>query len=186
MERRIHMIFIIIIIAVNVWLVVIANLIIYSLCATITSLKYSLIYQVFINVSPDEQIVKYLLEHSQLEVPVFCVWMLFVTPLLFTTCVQMDSYVQLMCCTILPYLWPPIIYSFLEKRALFFICETGSHIDTFFVLTPICLMREPSNIYSLCVVHVVCGTWSLFTFRAPLPINSLEIITIIFGISYYA
>jgi len=98
------MIFIIIIIAVNVWLVVIANLIIYSLCATITSLKYSLIYQVFINVSPDEQIVKYLLEHSQLEVPVFCVWMLFVTPLLFTTCVQMDSYVQLMCCTILPYL----------------------------------------------------------------------------------
>jgi hypothetical protein len=29
-----------------------------------------------------------------------------------------------------------------------------------------------------------CGTWSLFTFRAPLPINPLEVITICFGISY--
>jgi len=104
MERRIHMIFLIIIIAVNVWLVVIASLIIYNLCATITSLKYSLFYQVYITVSPDEKFVKYLPEHSQLEVPVFCIWMLFVTPLLFTTCVQMDSYVQLMSYTIIPYL----------------------------------------------------------------------------------
>ena len=69
---------------------------------------------------------------------------------------------------------------FLEKWALFFVRETGSHIDTFFVLTPICLMRDHSNIYSLSVIHVVCGTWSLFTFRAPLPINSLEVITIFF------
>jgi hypothetical protein len=116
--------------------------------------------------------------------PGIFIWMLFVTRLLFTICVQMDSYVQSMCYNNLPYLWPSIIYNFWEKWALYFIRETGSHIDTFFVLTPIYLKRDHSNIYSLSVVHVVCGTWSLFTFRAPLPINSLEVITICFGISY--
>lgn len=52
--------------------------------------------------------------------PGIFIWILFVTHLLFTICVQMDSYVQLMCYTSLPYLWPSIIYSFLEKRALLF------------------------------------------------------------------
>ena len=98
------MIFLIIIIAMKVWLVVTASLIIYNLCATIIGLKYSLFYRIFITVSPDEQTVKYLLEHSQLEVPVFCICMLFVTYLLFTICVQMDSYIQLMCYTSLRYL----------------------------------------------------------------------------------
>lgn len=98
------MIFLTIIYVVKVCLVVIASLIIYNICATITGLKYSLFHQIFITVSPYEQIIKYLLEHSQLEVPVFFIWMLFVTPSLFTVCVQMDSYVQLMCYTSVPYL----------------------------------------------------------------------------------
>jgi len=48
MERRIHMIFLIIIVALKHWLVVIASLIIYNLFATIIGLKYSLFYQIFI------------------------------------------------------------------------------------------------------------------------------------------
>jgi len=71
MELRIHMIFLILIITIKVWLVVIASLIIYNFCATIIVLKYSLFYQIFITVSPDEQIVKYLLKHSQLQVRYF-------------------------------------------------------------------------------------------------------------------
>jgi hypothetical protein len=65
------MIFLILIITIKVWLVVIASLIIYNFCATIIVLKYSLFYQIFITVSPDEQIVKYLLKHSQLQVRYF-------------------------------------------------------------------------------------------------------------------
>jgi cell division protein FtsX len=71
MERWFHMIFLIIIIAVEVWLPVILSLIIYNLCATLIGLKFSLFYQIFITVSLDEQIIKYLLKHSQLEVQVY-------------------------------------------------------------------------------------------------------------------
>jgi len=43
---------------------------------------------------------------------------------------------------------------FREAGTIFFFREMGSHIDTFFFLTPLYLMRDPSNIYNLCVVHV--------------------------------
>ena len=183
MELRIHMIFVIIVIAVKVWLVVIASLIIYSLCATVIDFKYSLFYQIFITVSPDEQIVKYILEHSQLEVPVFFIWMLFVTPLLFTTCVQMDSYVQLMCHTSLPYLWPSIIYSFREASAIFYSWDGVTYWHFPCSNTHLPYEGPVQYLQSLCCP---CTMWNLIIIYISCTLNNhfSESGHIFFGISY--